>query len=39
MNRNAIGIDIVPEYCAMVRSKLQPRLLEEKGKYEGDKPE
>lgn len=39
MNRNAIGIDIVPEYCSMVRSKLQPRLLEEKGKYEGNKPE
>ncbi|NMB53804.1 MAG: site-specific DNA-methyltransferase [Leptolinea sp.] len=39
MNRHAIGIDIVPEYCHMVKSKLQPRLLDEKGKYEGDKPE
>jgi len=34
MNRNAIGIDIVPEYCDMVKNKLQPRLLEEKGNYE-----
>ncbi|KPL75171.1 DNA methylase [Leptolinea tardivitalis] len=39
MNRNAIGIDIVPEYCEMVRNKLQPRLLEEKGNYEAGKPE
>jgi len=39
MNRHAIGIDIVPEYCHMVKSKLQSRLLDEKGKYEGDKPE
>jgi len=34
MNRSAIGIDVVPEYCDMVKSKLQPRLLEEKGDYE-----
>jgi site-specific DNA-methyltransferase (adenine-specific)/site-specific DNA-methyltransferase (cytosine-N4-specific) len=34
MNRSAIGIDVVPEYCDMVKNKLQPRLLEEKGDYE-----
>lgn len=39
MNRNAIGIEIVPEYCDMVKNKLQPRLLENKGAYESAKPE
>lgn len=39
MNRNAIGIEIVPEYCEMVKNKLQPRLLENKGNYESAKPE
>ena len=39
MNRNAIGIEIVPEYCEMVKNKLQPRLLENKGTYESVKPE
>jgi site-specific DNA-methyltransferase (adenine-specific) len=34
MNRNSIGIDIVPEYCEMVKLKLQPMLLEQKGEYE-----
>jgi site-specific DNA-methyltransferase (adenine-specific) len=38
MNRHSIGIDIVPEYCDMVKSKLQPRLLEDKGKYETTEP-
>ncbi|NLJ14594.1 MAG: site-specific DNA-methyltransferase [Ignavibacteria bacterium] len=39
MNRNSIGIDIVPEYCEMVRKKLQPvelYLFEPKLKYENN---
>ncbi|MBW8050645.1 MAG: site-specific DNA-methyltransferase [Cytophagales bacterium] len=42
MKRNSIGIDIVPEYCEMVRNQLQPvelYLLEPKVKYEKTKPE
>ncbi|MFA6622195.1 MAG: site-specific DNA-methyltransferase [Candidatus Caldatribacteriota bacterium] len=42
MNRNSIGIDIVPEYYEMVRKQLQPvelYLLEPKAKYEKTKPE
>ena len=37
MKRNSIGIDIVPEYCEMVKNQLQPvelYLLEPKVKYE-----
>ena len=40
MKRNSIGIDIVPEYCEMVRKQLQPvelYLLEPKVKYEKTK--
>lgn len=42
MKRNSIGIDIVPEYCEMVRKQLQPvelYLLEPKVKYEKTKSE
>jgi len=42
MKRNSIGIDIVPEYCEMVRKQLQPvelYLLEPEAKYEKTKPE
>lgn len=41
MRRNAIGIDIVPEYYEIVREQLQPvelYLLEPKAKYEKTKP-
>ncbi|HHU33751.1 MAG TPA: site-specific DNA-methyltransferase [Bacteroidetes bacterium] len=41
MKRNSIGIDVVPEYCEMVRKQLQPvelYLLESKTKYEKTKP-
>ena len=37
MGRNSIGIDIVPEYCEMVKEQLQPLkliLFESKEKYE-----
>lgn len=37
MKRNSIGIDIVPEYCEMVRQRLQPvelYLLETEAAYE-----
>lgn len=40
MKRNSIGIDIVPEYCEMVRKQLQPvelYLFEPKTKYEKTK--
>lgn len=40
MNRNSIGIDIVPEYYEMVKNKLAPVqlvLFEEKEKYEKSK--
>ena len=42
MMRNSIGIDIVSEYCQMVREQLEPvsyYLLEPKAKYERIKPE
>lgn len=42
MKRNSIGIDIVSEYCEMVRNQLKPvelYLLEQKVKYEKTKPE
>ncbi|MCD4747313.1 MAG: site-specific DNA-methyltransferase [Bacteroidales bacterium] len=42
MKRNSIGIDIVPEYCEMVRKQLKPvelYLLEPKEKYEETKSE
>ena len=41
MKRNSIGIDIVPEYCEMVKKQLQPvelYLLESKSVYETAKP-
>jgi len=41
MRRNAIGIDIVPEYCDMVNKQLQPvdlYLFEPKAEYEKTKP-
>ena len=41
MNRNSIGIEIVPEYYEMVREQLFPNelyLLEPKTKYEKAKP-
>ena len=41
MKRNSIGIDIVPEYCEMVKSQLNPveiYLLEPKKKYAKSKP-
>ena len=41
MRRNAIGIDIVPEYCDMVKKQLQPvdlYLFEPESKYEKTKP-
>lgn len=37
MNRNAVGIDVVPEYCEMVKSQLKPvqlSLFESKSSYE-----
>ena len=37
MNRNSIGIDVVPEYCEMVQKQLHPvqlRIFEPKPKYE-----
>lgn len=37
MNRNSIGIDIIPEYCEMARKKLKPVelcLFEERANYE-----
>lgn len=42
MKRNSIGIDIVPEYCEMVRKQLKPLelyLLDPKKKYGKTKPE
>ena len=42
MRRNSIGIDIVPEYCEMVKSQLRPvelYLLDPKEKYEKTKPD
>jgi len=42
MNRNSIGIDIVPEYYEMVKKQLQPvelYLFDSKEKYEKNKPE
>lgn len=42
MKRNSVGIDIIPEYCEMVKKQLQPvelYLLEPKVKYEKTKPE
>ncbi len=41
MRRNSVGIDIVSEYCEMVRKRLNPvetYLLESKAKYEAIKP-
>jgi site-specific DNA-methyltransferase (adenine-specific)/site-specific DNA-methyltransferase (cytosine-N4-specific) len=41
MRRNSIGIDIVPEYCEMVKKQLHPvelYLLESKSIYEITKP-
>jgi len=41
MRRNAIGIDIVPEYCEMVRKQLKPVqlcLLEPEADYEQTEP-
>ncbi len=41
MKRNSIGVDIVPEYCEMVREQLHPvelYLLEPKVQYEKTKP-
>lgn len=38
MRRNAVGIDIVPEYCEMVQQKLRPvelLLFEPESQYEG----
>ena len=42
MKRNSIGIEIVPEYCEMVRKELKPvelYLLEPKVEYEKAKPD
>lgn len=42
MRRNSIGIDIVPEYCEMVKKQLSPvvlYLLESKAEYEKAEPE
>jgi site-specific DNA-methyltransferase (adenine-specific)/site-specific DNA-methyltransferase (cytosine-N4-specific) len=42
MRRHSIGIDIVPEYCEMVRQELQPVVLmlcEPKGNYGNSEPE
>jgi len=42
MGRNSIGIDIVPEYCEMVRQELEPvtlMLCEPKGQYGDTEPE
>lgn len=42
MRRNSIGIDIVPEYCEMVKNQLSPivlYLLESKAEYEKAEPE
>ena len=39
--RNAIGIDIVPEYCEMARQRLaefQYALFDSEGDYEADRP-
>jgi len=41
MKRNSIGIDIVPEYCEMVRKQLKPvelYLFEPKATYGKTKP-
>ena len=41
MRRNSIGIDIVPEYCEMVKKQLKPVelfLFESKAVYETAKP-
>ncbi len=41
MKRNSIGIDIIPDYCEMVREQLNTvelYLLEGKGKYEKNEP-
>ncbi|WP_423907770.1 DNA-methyltransferase [Candidatus Spongiihabitans sp.] len=41
MRRNSIGIDLVPEYCEMVRKKINPvemYLFEPKEKYEKTSP-
>ena len=41
MRRNSIGIDVVPEYCEMVKQRLRPAelyLLEPKIKYEQAEP-
>ena len=41
MKRNSIGIDVVPEYCEMVKQKLRPAelyLLEPKPEYEKAEP-
>ena len=41
MKRNSIGIDVVPEYCEMVKQQLRPAelyLLEPKAEYEKTEP-
>jgi len=41
MRRNSIGIDIIPEYCEMVKKQLRPvelYLFEPKAEYEKVKP-
>ena len=41
MKRNSIGIDVVPEYCEMVKQQLRPTelyLLEPKAEYEQAEP-
>ena len=41
MKRNSIGIDVVPEYCEMVKQQLKPTelyLLEPKVEYEKAEP-
>ena len=41
MKRNSIGIDIIPDYCEMVKKKLRPvelYLFEPKANYEKTKP-
>ena len=41
MKRNSIGIDVVPEYCEMVKQQLRPAelyLLEPKSEYEKAEP-
>lgn len=41
MNRNSVGIEILPEYCALARERMavcQLELCEEKAVYESDNP-